>query len=160
MDTEKTHIYVTNQKKVAENLPGHLLFRFPAGPGNDVSLRIPGFAGSLDFAGCGSSLGHVLVRNLGRVRLAGLARLAFTFLVLAAAATGRSTLDFILGSGFSAFSEINQLDDGHVGGVTHTETGAHDAGVSTRTIGDLRRDHAEKLTDCLFLFEVAEYDTT
>ncbi len=75
----------------------------------------------------------------------------------AAAASGLLSL-FLRGSE-SGLVEVNELDQGHVGTVTKTETGVKDAGVSARTISDLRGDDTEQLLDSLFVLEVAEHST-
>ena len=43
--------------------------------------------------------------------------------------------------------------------IVTTETGLQDAGVTARTLRNLRRDRTEQLRNGLFLFQVREYDT-
>ena len=74
-----------------------------------------------------------------------------------AAAAGR--LLGLLRSGEGRFVEVDELDEGHLGGVTLTESGVEDTEVSARTVGDLRRNGAEEFGDGVLVLQVAEDDT-
>ena len=93
-------------------------------------------------SGC---LGSLLGRGLG---------------LLGAATASGLLRSLLLGGSKGSLVEVNQLDKGHVGAVTETETSVKDAGVATGTISDLRGDHTEQLLDRLLVLQVAENSTT
>ena len=72
------------------------------------------------------------------------------------AAAAGGLLLFLLGGSEGGLVEVDKLDKGHVGTVTETETGVKDAGVSARTVGDLRSDDTEEFLNSFLVLEVTE----
>ena len=74
-----------------------------------------------------------------------------------AAAAGR--LLGLLRSSESSFVEVDELDEGHLSGITLTEAGVEDTEVSARTVSNLRSNRAEELRNGVLVLQVAENDT-
>ena len=80
--------------------------------------------------------------------------------LLGAAAAGALLGGLLRGGCEGGLIEVDQLDQSHLGGVSLTETGVEHAGVSSRTVGDLRSDGTEELGDSFLVLQVAEHYAT
>ena len=74
--------------------------------------------------------------------------------------TTASRLGLLLSKGFQhVLVVVNEFDDGHSRVVTVTDAGLQDAGITTRAVGNLLRNLAEKFINSLFAVEIAEDNT-